>query len=128
MNASKSVTYCFDIINGPSKSVLFDSCKYVYDIYGMSPEIDMDFAISQEYLNHSNDATKLCQSPHITDIMVTGIQHEDGSGESFNLEGYCQTDIDYCLQKDNVHCFRYYRFSAYYNTGNRKGTFTLIAN
>ena len=30
MNTSKSVTNCFSIINGPSKSVLFDSCQYAY--------------------------------------------------------------------------------------------------
>lgn len=123
---SKSVTYCFDIINGPSKSVLFDSCQYATYAYDLSPKIDVNFAFSQEYSNHSNDATELCLSPFITYITITGIRHEDGFGESFNLEGYCQTDIDYLLRKEDVHRFRCHRFSAYYNTKNRTGKFTLI--
>jgi len=123
MNTSNSETYCFDIITGPSKSVLFDWCQYAYD---MSSKDIVNLTISQEYSNHSNDVTKLCSSPYVTDIMVTRIQHEDDSGESFYLEGNCQTDIDYLLWKEDNHHFRYHRFSAYYNTRNRTGKFTII--
>ena len=123
MNTSKSVAYA--IINGPSKSALFDSCKYCYS---MDVKVHVNFTISQGYSNHSNDATKLYLPMQITDIAITGIQHEDGSGESFNLEGCCKVDIDYHIRNDGVRRYRYRRFSAYYNAKSRKGSFTLTTD
>lgn len=125
MNTSKSVTNCFSIINGPSKSVLFDSCQYAYS---KDVKVHINFAIPQGYSNHSNDATKLYLPMQITDLVITGIQHEDGSGESFNLEGYCKVDIDYHIRNDGVCRYQYRRFTAYYNSKSRKGTFTLVSN
>ena len=125
MNTSKSVTNCFSIINGPSKSVLFDSCQYAYS---KDVKVHIDFAIPQGYSSHSNDAVKLYLPMQITDIVITGIQHEDGSGESFNLEGHCKVDIDYHIRNDGVCRYQYRRFTAYYNSKSRKGTITLIAN
>lgn len=125
MNTSKSVTNCFSIINGPSKSVLFDSCQYAYS---KDVKVHINFAIPQGYSSHSNDAIKLYLPMQITDIVITGIQHEDGSGESFNLEGHCKVDIDYHIRNDGVCRYQYRRFTAYYNSKSRKGTITLIAN
>lgn len=122
---SKSATNCFSIINGPSKSVLFDSCQYAYS---KDVKVYINFAIPQGYSNHSNDATKLYLPMQITDLVITGIQHEDGSGESFNLEGHCKVDIDYHIRNDGVCRYQYRRFTAYYNSKSRKGTITLIAN
>ena len=122
---SKSVTNCFDIINGPSKSVLFDSCLYAYS---KDVKVHVNFGISQGCSNDGNDATKMHLMLQITDIVITGIQHEDASGESFNLEGYCKVDIDYHIRNDGVCRYQYRRFTAYYNSKSRKGTITLIAN
>jgi len=122
---SKSATNCYSIINGPSKSVLFDSCLYAYS---KDAKVYINFAIPQGYSNHSNDATKLYLPMQITDLVITGIQHEDGSGESFNLEGHCKVDIDYHIRNDGVCRYQYRRFTAYYNSKSRKGTITLIAN
>lgn len=125
MNTSKSVTNCFSIINGPSKSVLFDSCQYACS---KDVKVHIDFAIPQGYSSHDNDAIKLYLPMQITDLVITGIQHEDGSGESFNLEGHCKVDIDYHIRNDGVCRYQYRRFTAYYNSKSRKGTITLIAN
>lgn len=122
---SKSVTNRFSIINGPSKSVLFDSCQYCYS---KDVKVHIDFAIPQGYSSHSNDAVKLYLPMQITDIAITGIQHEDASGESFNLEGYCKVDIDYHIRNDGVCRYQYRRFTAYYNSKSRKGAFTLVSN
>lgn len=122
---SKSATNCYSIINGPSKSVLFDSCLYAYST---DANVHVNFSISQSCSSHSNDAVKLYLPMQITDIVITGIQHEDGSGESFNLEGYCKVDIDYHIRNDGVCRYRYRRFTAYYDTRSRKGTFTLVSN
>lgn len=125
MNTSKSAALSYVIFNGPSKSVLFDSCLYAYS---KDAKVHVDFAISQGCSNHGNDATKMHLMMQIIDIVITGIQHEDGSGESFNLEGYCKVDIDYHIRNDGVCRYRYRRFTAYYNARSRKGTFTLVSN
>ena len=122
---TKSVAYRYDIIDGPSKSALFDACMYVYN---KDAKIAVNFTISQGYSNDTNDATRLYLPLPVTDIKITGIEHEDGSGESFNLKGYCNVDKDYLLRRDNIYRYRYSRFSAYYDAKNRKGSFTLIAN
>ena len=124
-STSKSVTNYYEIVSGPSKSALFDACMYAYS---KDAKIAVNFAIPQAYSNDSNDATKLYLPMRITDIAITGIQHEDGSGESFNLEGCCKVDIDYHIRNDGVCRYRYRRFSAYYNAKSRKGSFTLITD
>lgn len=125
MNTSKSVTNCFSIINGPSKSVLFDSCLYAYS---KDAKVHVNFAISQGCSNHGDDATKLHLLLPVTNIKITGIEHEDGSGESFILKGYCYVDKDHLLRGDHTYRYKYSRFSAYYDAKSRKGTFTLITN
>ena len=122
---SKSVAFRYVIFNGPSKSVLFDSCLYAYS---KNAKVHVNFAVSQGCSNDGNNATKMHLPMQITDIVITGIQHEDGSGESFNLEGYCKVDIDYHIRNDGVCRYKYRRFTAYYNAKSRKGTITLIAN
>lgn len=124
-STSKSVTNHYEIFSGPSKSALFDACMYAYS---KDAKITVNFGISQGCSNHGDDATKLHLMMQITDIVITGIQHEDASGESFNLEGYCKVDIDYHIRNDGVCRYQYRRFTAYYDTRSRKGTITLIAN
>ena len=122
---SKSATNCYSIINGPSKSVLFDSCLYAYS---KDAKVHVNFAISQGCSNHGDDATKLHLFLPVTNIKITGIEHEDGSGESFILKGYCYVDKDHLLRGDHTYRYKYSRFSAYYDAKSRKGTFTLITN
>ena len=124
-STSKSVVDRYDIISGPSKATLFDACLYSYS---KDAKIAVNFTISQGYSNDSNDATRLYIPLPVTNIKITGIEHEDGSGESFIIKGYCHVDKDYLLRKENTYRYRYSRFLAYYNAKNRKGSFTLIAN
>ena len=124
-STSKSVVDRYDIISGPSKATLFDACLYSYS---KDAKIAVNFGISQGCSNHGDDATKLHLLLPVTNIKITGIEHEDGSGESFVIKGYCHVDKDYLLRKENTYRYRYSRFLAYYNAKNRKGSFTLIAN
>ena len=124
-STSKNVTNHYEIFSGPSKSALFDACMYVYS---KDAKIAVNFGISQGCSNHGDNATKLHLLLPVTNIKITGIEHEDGSGESFILKGYCDVDKDHLLRGDNTYRYRYSRFSAYYDAKNRKGTFTLIAN
>ena len=85
------------IVNGPSRDTLFDACKYAYDnrtrilvTFGFGAQMEM------------------------RGILISGIEHEDGSGESLNIRGYCEVEGDY-------YCFR-----AYYNARTRRGIMSFF--
>ncbi len=92
----------YEIVAGPNKDALFDSCKYAYD---KRVKISMPFRLSEVFP---------------TDFRITSICHEDGSGDSFNLAGYCKIDI----AEFGGHNFCH--FEAFYNTKNRKGRMRFI--
>ena len=84
-----------EIISGPSRDKLFDALKYAYDK-------DAKFRIEFGFRSPAPHSV-----PTIT--RLTSIEHEDGSGCSFNLEGYCTLNG---VSR---------RFHAYYNTRRRGG-------
>lgn len=91
----------YAIVNGPSKHVLIDCFKYSYDPVG---EINLDFKI------------EICKGLTylvLNNFHIITIQHEDGSGESFNLSGWCEEHG------------RDYEFKAYYNTRRREGVISF---
>ena len=97
----KAVT--LEIVDGPSRDTLFDSMKYSYE-----SGIPIEFKINGE------DSSPL----RIRDVEIHMIQHEDGTGYKFNLEGYLDVKI-----ADQGYIPR--RFKAFYNAKTRKGTITF---
>ena len=94
-------TVTLEITDGPSRDTLFDSMKYNYEA-----RIQVDFKIIKG------------SSPLVVrDVEIHTIQHEDGTGFKFNLEGYLDVKAEggYVPRK----------FKAFYNAKNRKGTVTL---
>ena len=106
----------FDIIGGPNKDRLFDSCKYAFD---KSAKISADFDVALGTTMPPEHPGAAYILMGINDIKVCSIEHEDGSGESFNLAGYCQADLK--LGEG----YKPYRFSAYYNAKTRRGTISF---
>ena len=123
MNTKKTETKekYYDIVAGPNKDALFDVCKYVCS---KTAKLTVNFTVAIGYTMPKNDPGCAYIAMAITDIMIYGIEHEDGSGESFNLHGYCKADLN-SLGGNNV-TYKSYRFKAYYNSKNRKGCITLI--
>ena len=111
----------YDIVSGPNKDALFDACKYACS---KTAKLTVDFAVAIGYTMPKNDPGCAYIAMAITDIKIYGIEHEDGSGESFNLHGYCKADLN-SLGGNNV-TYKSYRFKAYYNSKNRKGCVTFI--
>ena len=75
----------YKILNGPNKDRLIDAFKYPYDEpFGcLSPlkfEVEFDVGTAK---------TQVCQ------FRVVSIEHEDGSGHSFNLKGNCYSSLNY---------------------------------
>lgn len=106
----------YDIVNGPNKDTLFDACKYAY---AKNSDITVDFAVAAGYTApvSSHQAAYIPMS--VIDIRICGIEHEDGSGESFNLKGYCSANLSSSGERGAV--YKSYGFVAYYNTKKRKG-------
>ena len=122
MNTKRNETErTFDIVAGPNRDMLFDACKYAYD---KMVRIPIDFVVAIGYTMPKHHPGCAYVPMYISDIKVVGIEHEDGSGESFNLHGYCKADLN-SLGGNNV-TYKSYRFKAYYNSKNRKGCITFI--
>ena len=111
----------FDILKGPNKDILFDACKYAYNKLA---DITVKFTVAAGYTAPPEDPRRAYIPMSVTDIVICGIEHEDGSGESFNLHGYCNANLDPSSRSGNM-IYKPYRFVAYYNVKRRKGHITF---
>ena len=115
MNTNKKT---YEIVSGPSKDMLFDACKYAYSRIA---KVDINFAIAVGYTTPPGSPGCAYIPMTIDAIRVCSIEHEDGSGESFNLYGFCKANLS--GRMDNLEP---YGFEAYYNTKTRKGTISFM--
>ena len=121
MNTEKTeAKKCYEIVAGPSKDTLFDACKYAYS---KTSKVTVDFAVPVAYTMPPDHPGCAYIPMNIRGIRICGIEHEDGSGESFNLHGYCRADLT-STSEDATYTF--YVFNAYYNSKTRKGTIVFI--
>ena len=102
----------FNISNGPGRDTLFDAFKYAYN---NRVEIPASFDIEEEEISS------------ITKLRIQSIEHEDGSGEKFNLLGTCHVnfDVDVELKTGSLGSYASCSFKAYYSVRNRKGTISF---
>ena len=121
MNTKRNETESFFVIvGGPNRDMLFDACKYVHD---KMVRIPIDFSVAIGYTMPKQHPGAAYVPMYISDIRIIDIAHEDGSGESFNLRGYCKADPDSIF--GNAETCTSYKFKAYYNTKNRSGSITF---
>lgn len=122
MNTNKTETKekHYEIVAGPNKDALFDACKYAYS---KTAKLTINFAVAIGHTMPKNDLECAYIPMAITDFKIVGIEHEDGSGESFNLHGYCKADLDSFGGKNVT--YKPYKFKAYYSSRNRTGYITL---
>ncbi len=106
----------FDIINGPGRDVLFDAFKYAYD---KNSVISTSFTVA---LSGIKTRSGECFQIKTKDYKITSIEHEDGSGQSFNIRGYCSADIRLGAKEQ---IYEWYKFTAYYNARTRMGYISL---
>lgn len=121
MNTKKNETErTFDIVAGPNRDMLFDACKYAYD---KTVRIPIDFTVAIGYTIPKHHPGCAYVPMFVSDIKIASIEHEDGSGESFNLKGYCKADPDSTV--GSAATCKSYNFKAYYNTKSRSGCITF---
>lgn len=117
-----SINKIFDIVDGPNRELLVDSFKYAYD---ENVRIPLRFSIVLSERNESNDSHVYV--PAKTKAWrITSLQHEDGSGQSFNIEGYCKAYLLPVYPSVGEVAYLSYRFKAYYSTKNRRGQIEMI--
>ncbi len=92
----------YSIVNGPCKHVIIDAFKYAYD---KNSKINLEFKVEISKGSYLR----------LEDFKIVEIAHEDGSGESFNISGFC------------TYFGRSIEFVAYYNCKHREGVITLKA-
>lgn len=111
MNAKKKE---FKIVDGPSKDRLFDACKYAFDSrVKFIPRIEIAVGYNGPGFIPAR----------IKDLKITGIEHEDESGQILNLRGTCIANFSDSPRDDEE--MRPYYFTAYYNAGTRTGVITV---
>lgn len=108
----------YEIVDGPSKDTLFDSCKYACSKSGS--RVTVDFRVAIGYTKPANDPRCENIPMAIKNIRIMGIEHEDGSGESFNLKGYCDANLESYKGTNDVD-YEAYHFKGYYNSKKRRG-------
>ncbi len=110
----------YEIVAGPNKDLIFDSCKYAYD----DVNLYANFVVAVAYTVPKGAAGRAYIPMAFSEGIVTEIDHEDGTGEKLKLKGYCRVDTKAIAEKDVV--LRARGFEAYYNTRTRKGTITFV--
>lgn len=118
MNTEKN----YDVTNGPSREMLIDALKYAY---AKDVNLHPEFSIIQYYVGHPTDNSKrMAAYMPAKNFRITGMEHEDGSGESWMLKGVCDADLDGVsdINPDLIH----YGFKMYYNSKRREGVITFI--
>lgn len=107
----------YDIVGGPNKDLLFDACKYAFS---EAVKIPVNFAVAIGYTAPKSNPNRCYIRMKIANIKIVGVEHEDGSGESFNLRGYCDADLR-SINSTGV-SLSHYRFDAYYDSKRREGS------
>lgn len=111
MNTNQKKERYYKIIDGPNKDTLFDSCKYAFVKEAVIP---ISFDIVEGYTMPKGHPGRAYALMSTTNIRITGIDNEDGSGESFLLRG------DLKKRGDK------YNFEAFYNSKIRQGSIRLF--
>ncbi|MBR0133841.1 hypothetical protein IJM16_01075 [Candidatus Saccharibacteria bacterium] len=104
----------FEIVNGPSRDLIFDACKYAHS---RDVGIKVDLTIAFGYTMPKGTPGSGYLRMAISEILIVGVEHENGSGDDLNIAGYCRANLE-SIGRD----LKPYKFKAHYNSKTRKGT------
>ncbi|MBQ1387762.1 hypothetical protein IIY68_03170 [Candidatus Saccharibacteria bacterium] len=121
-NLSKKVA-TYEIVGGPSTDRLFDALRYAYD---KDVKIPINFGIVIGLSRPKNDPGCCSIGAHSCGLRLTSIQHEDGSGCSFNIGGYSDTGLKKGPYSEPLYVG--HKVKIYYNSKSREGHITFIKN
>lgn len=120
---SLPVKFNYEIVDGPSRETLFDALKYAYDD---NVVISATFTVAPQEWNLPNQEPRPIFPAKTKSWRITHISHEDGSGYSFNIEGYCKANLRrHVTTYEGRTGYLMYRFKSYYNCRTRKGRIEL---
>lgn len=110
----------YGIVNGPNKDTLLYACKYAYGKTTKFAAIDFE-VVAGYTMMLQNHPERAYDPIDVSDVAIHGIEHEDGSGESFNIHGVCKAVLH--GSSDDA---KLYKFKAYYDAKTRAGTITFF--
>ena len=110
----------YKILSGPNADRLFDACRYAYD---KDVEIPINFGIIIGYSRPKDDPGCCAIGAYSCGLRIASIEHEDGSGCSFNIGGYCDTGLRVGPYSEPQYIG--YKVRIYYNSKSRKGSITF---
>lgn len=120
MNTNIDERSTYVIENGPSKDLLFDACKYAYS---SEVRIRINFSVAIACTMKPGDSGCAYVPMKVLNFRIISIEHEDGSGDRFNIYGHC--DAATSENTDSI-VYSPYKFRAYYDTRQRRGRITFI--
>ena len=101
----------YPIHSGPSRDLLIDAFKHAY---ADNVEVVLDFGIAAAYTSEPNKGDAAFTKLPAKAFRIERLSHEDGSGQSFNISGYC-------LAGYTNEALRPYGFEAYFHCRHREG-------
>lgn len=110
------------VTNGPSKMDLVTALAYAYDKTRPQFLVKLHL-VDAETKKSLKEAVWRATSKNKEDCFwakVTGVKHEDGTGESFMIEGY----LDLCASPGRPECST--PFNGYYSAKDRRGSIECI--
>lgn len=112
-SSNEAMSRQYRIFNGPSRDTLFDACKYAYDKNAVIP---IFFGVAEGYTASLSDPTCAYTTLDMSAAKICKISHEDGSGVSFIIRGYCTVKFS-----NGRNEMKPCSFKAYYNARTREG-------
>ncbi len=109
----------YNIEDGPSRDRLIDAFKYAYD---KNANVDVHFIVALGYSAPRDDPKCAYIPAYMGKTRITRLEHENGTGNSFNVYGHCRASLTRIDGFGSDSDASTYRFVAYYNAANRKGT------
>ena len=111
-------TKTYEIFDGPNREALVSAFQYAYDD---NAKISLKFSIAlDQHQNKDNDG-RIYIAAKAKAWRITLLQHEDGSGQSFNIEGFCKAYLLPAYPSQGEIAYLPYSFKACYSTKTRRG-------
>ena len=88
--------------------------------FSKQAHVPVAFGVVKDCVAPRDDPSHTCTMLATKDFRILSLQHEDGSGYSFNIEGYCKA-----RPQGGKNSLTEHRYTMYYNAKTRKGTITF---
>lgn len=135
MGTTQGMFKSFSVESGPNRNDLVNAFLYAYD---PAANIPITFMVAKGYTMPIGDPGCAYEALEMRVKHITELQHEDGSGYSFNIKGSCSVALGATHFENRYDTKEHMtvvsrrtdmvqaEFEAYYNARSRKGKITFF--